>query len=81
MQRFRPGRSTRFNEAAASHRGKLKILATVAGVTRASMRPRHHTAENHVTANSYFGLLRASMRPRHHTAENMSSRSASGQDS
>ena len=36
----------------------------------ASMRPRHHTAENYRFV-PHFGIERlASMRPRHHTAEN-----------
>ena len=60
-----------FNEAAASHRGKREFahLDNLDGM--ASMRPRHHTAENFHPFEDLTDRLIASMRPRHHTAENL----------
>ena len=60
-----------FNEAAASHRGKLLHRHVLRRADVASMRPRHHTAENEEQMKRTVCLNGASMRPRHHTAENI----------
>ena len=44
----------------------------------ASMRPRHHTAENADALDMQVQRLVASMRPRHHTAENEALRAQIG---
>ena len=59
-----------FNEAAASHRGKRHLVESREVARPASMRPRHHTAENDPAVGLLEALVAASMRPRHHTAEN-----------
>ena len=50
---------TGFNEAAASHRGKQDKDGQAAVMKPASMRPRHHTAENYclISQPSAIGLL------------------------
>ncbi len=62
---------SRFNEAAALHRGKLgEAVADLHVEAAASMRPRLYTAENAGKGDDDGDQQDASMRPRLYTAEN-----------